>query len=640
MFDYVRIASLVINTKVGDTIHNSKEIINKIETAMVENADIIITPELSLTASTCGDLFCQSELIDGAKKGLLAILKATKKYSGIIVIGMPVLIFGELYNCGVLCALGKVYGIVPKTFSDEHFSSVENLKTKKVSSHILGIEDEYDISVGDNLIFDIMGKVSFGVEVGESNTLSSSDFLALNGAEIIANITSSSAVATKDEKIYNSVKEKSKNGISVYAYVSQGAGESTSDCVYSGKSIIAEKGNVISENENLIDNDYIMLCDIDSGKIKADRMKSKAFKDASNMYGSLKKAERIFIDKGVFKSEGELYRVSKLPFVPDEYEQRLERVSEIFGIQVAGLKKRIEVTGGRPVIGISGGLDSTLALLVCAAAIKQLEKDSSEIVAVTMPGFGTTDRTYNNSLKLMEALGVTMREIPIKDACIQHFSDIGHDMNIHDVTYENSQARERTQILMDIANQINGFVVGTGDLSEVALGWCTYNGDQMSMYGVNAGVPKTLIRWIIDGIIENEVFEKCTDVLTDILDTPISPELLPPDANGKIAQKTEDLVGPYALHDFFIYYVVRYGFSPEKVFHLAKKAFKDDFDAETVLKWLNVFYRRFFTQQFKRTATPDSPKIGSVGLSPRTEWKMPSDATAKIWLEALRKMLS
>ena len=645
MFDYVRIATIVGNVKVGDTVHNTKDVINKIKTTVSEKADIIVMPELALTGYTCGDLFFQKELIANAKKGLLEILKETKEYCGTIVIGTPLLINGQLFNCAVVSAAGKIYGIVPKTFLpvynefDEKrwFDSSEDLKTDVINSKSFGISEEYNIPVGRDLIFDIMGNASFGVEICEDlwTPLSPGTFLALNGAEIIVNLSASNETITKGDYRRELIKQQSARGICTYAFVSSGAGESTSDLVFSGKSIVCENGSVIKENANLIDSDYVMICDTDLGKIKADRMKVKTFKDSARLYGNSQKSRIIYIEEGKFESEGEHIEIIKLPFIPSAKDTRLKRCMEIFQIQVAGLKKRIEVTGGRPVLGISGGLDSTLALLVCVQAIRQLGKSESEIVAITMPGFGTTGRTYNNSLELMKSLGVTMREISIKEACLQHFENIGHDADNHDVTYENSQARERTQILMDIANQVNGFVVGTGDLSEVALGWCTYNGDHMSMYGVNAGVPKTLIRWLIDSVIVNNVFEKSSAVLSDILDTPISPELLPPDAEGKIAQKTEDLVGPYALHDFFLYYVLRFGFSPEKIYFMAKKAFKDDFDDETILKWEKVFYKRFFNQQFKRNSLPDGVKVGSVGLSARGDWKMPSDASSKIWLDSL-----
>lgn len=648
MYDYIRIASIVNNVKVGDTGFNARDILSKIKEAAENNADIIFTPELALTGYTCGDLFFQTELINGALDGLLKILDETKDLDASIVIGVPLVIDGQLYNCAAVCEKGKILGIVPKTFipcynefsEKRRFNSSADLKLDFISSKALKTTEEYSIPVGRDLIFDMAGKATFGVEICEDifAPVSPSDFLTINGAEIILNLSASNELVTKDEARLEHIKRKSASQICVYAYASAGAGESTSDFVFSGKSVVCENGTVLNENKNYIASDYIMLTDADLGKVKSDRMKIKTFKETSLLYGNFQKSRKKYIEKEGFKSKGEYGEVSKLPFVPDKADARKKRCMNIFALQAAGLKKRIEVTNGRPVIGISGGLDSTLALLVCVEAIKQLGKPESEITAVTMPGFGTTDRTYENALKLMKALGITIREISIKDACLKHFSDIGQDPKNHDAAYENAQARERTQILMDIANQINGFVVGTGDLSEIALGWCTYNGDQMSMYAVNADIPKSLIRWIIESAMENNAFKNCSDVLEDILKTPISPELLPPDADGKIAQKTEELVGPYALHDFFIYYMVRYGFSPEKIYTLAKKAFANDFDDETILKWLKAFYRRFFSQQFKRTASPDGIKVGSVGLSPRSEWQMPSDITSKLWLEAIEKM--
>ena len=380
----------------------------------------------------------------------------------------------------------------------------------------------------------------------------------------------------------------------------------------------------------------MIISDIDLGKIRHDRITSSTFADCKACSANL--VDNYYVTDDVSDADGEFASVSKLPFIPSTESERIQRCLSIFGIQVAGLKKRLEKTGCKPVIGISGGLDSTLALLVSVEAVKSLGRPVSDVVGITMPCFGTTDRTYNNAVSLMKSLGITNMEINIKDACLQHFKDIGQSENNYDLTYENSQARERTQVLMDYAGKVSGLVVGTGDMSEMALGWCTYNGDHMSMYGVNTGIPKSLIRWIIDSLIKNRYFENSKDYLEDIVNTPISPELLPPDAKGEIAQQTEDIVGPYALHDFFLYNILRYGFEPEKIYFLAKKAFKDDFDAETILKWFKTFYRRFFSQQFKRSCMPDGVKIGSVGISSSTDLRMPSDACANIWLKQLEKL--
>jgi NAD+ synthase (glutamine-hydrolysing) len=449
------------------------------------------------------------------------------------------------------------------------------------------------------------------------------------GAEIIFNLSASNEVIAKRQYRKNLVSQQSARCLCAYVYCSAGCTESTQDLVFSGHSIVAENGAVLAENENLLDTDYVLTMDLDLGKIRADRMKNRSFADAARVYG--KPAQLVEIPK-IWDSDGNLYPLQKLPFVPSSRQDRQTRCQSIFQMQVAGLKKRMTVTGGKAVVGVSGGLDSTLALLVAAEATRQLGRPASDVVGITMPCFGTTDRTFQNSLTLMKTLGVTSLTIPIAAAVEQHFRDLGHDKAITDLTFENSQARERTQVLMDYAGKVGGFVVGTGDLSELALGWCTYNADHMSMYGVNASIPKTLIRWMIDALVEYNIFPDSTAVLRDVLDTPISPELLPPDENGKIAQQTEDIVGPYALHDFFLYYVLRFGFTPEKIFCLACRAFQEDFDRETIKKWLKTFYRRFVYQQFKRSCLPDGVKVGSVCLSPRGDWRMPSDASAAAWL--------
>ena len=447
---------------------------------------------------------------------------------------------------------------------------------------------------------------------------------------MILNLSASPELAGKRSFRQDLVKHQSIACNCIYAYCSAGCTESTSDTVYAGHCMIAENGKMLSENQKLLDTDYMLVQDCDLGKIRADRLRNQYYQYASTSQGI--QVARCG-DAEDCRGDGSLYPVKKLPFIPSDKASREARCREIFQIQVTGLKQRLSILNTNAVIGISGGLDSTLALLVAVEAMRQLGRPASDVYGVTMPCFGTSDRTYQNAWDLMRKLGISAKEISIKDAVSLHFQDIGHDINKHDGTYENSQARERTQILMDYASVVGGIVVGTGDLSELALGWCTYNGDHMSMYGVNGGVPKTLIRWIIETVSEDEAFADAKAVLADILDTPISPELLPPDAQGKISQQTEDLVGPYALHDFFLYHTIRWGFTPTKVYALACQAFKDDFDSETVKKWLKNFYRRFFTQQFKRNCQPDGVKVGSVGLGPRGDWVMPSDATARLWLE-------
>ncbi|MGN1081369.1 MAG: NAD(+) synthase, partial [Acutalibacteraceae bacterium] len=469
--------------------------------------------------------------------------------------------------------------------------------------------------------FNINNEYCVSAEICEDlwTPLPPSTYQAMAGAELIVNLSASNETIGKRRYREGLIFQQSARNICGYVYVSAGADESTTDLIFSGCTLFAENGTMLKRNENLIDSGYVISCDFDIQKLRADRLKNKSFKDCASVFGNNEPCRKIFVNNRNLgtRSNGELYKIEKLPFVPASKKDRLERCRDIFQMQVSGLKKRMKTTGGKPVIGISGGLDSTLALLVCAEAAKQLKKPCGDVIGITMPGFGTTDRTHSNSQELMQTLGVRNEEISIKDACTQHFRDIGHDINRYDLTFENSQARERTQILMDYAGMNGGFVVGTGDLSELALGWCTYNADQMSMYGVNSSIPKTLVRWMIDSLIEYNVFPKSTPVLRDILDTPISPELLPPDEKGKISQKTEDLIGPYALHDFYLFYVMRYGFEPEKIYVLAKMAFKNDFDDATIKKWLVSFYRRFFSQQFKRSCMPDGVKVGSISLSPR-----------------------
>lgn len=647
MYDFFRAASVVPPVSVGDVLFNTDAVIKGMEEAADKAADIAVFPELCLTGYTCADLFFQTALQNAVKDGIARIAKANKKHKNTAVIGAPVVINGQLYNCAVVIASGRICGIVPKTFLPNYnefyekrwFSSSEELNTDKIKASCFGINDDYEIPVGRDLIFSVSG-VSFGVEVCEDlwTPIPPGSYLALNGAELLVNISASNETIAKHRYRRELAAQQSARCICGYVYTSAGADESTTDLVFSGSSIIAENGSVIKENEQLIDSDYVLVSDIDIGKIRADRMKLKSFKDSAALYGRLQPSRVIDAPAQEIHGDGSMYSIKKLPFVPSAKKDRLERCRDIFEMQVNGLKKRLSVTGARPVVGVSGGLDSTLALLVCTQALRELKKPVSEAVGITMPCFGTSDRTYNNSLELMKTLGVTAEEINIKDACRRHFDDIGQEESNHDLTYENAQARERTQVLMDYAGRIGGLVVGTGDLSELALGWCTYNADHMSMYGVNASIPKTLVRWMIDSIVEYDIFPKSTRVLKDIIDTPISPELLPPDESGRIVQKTEDIVGPYALHDFFLYNIIRFGFEPGKVYHMAKLAFGDDFSSEEILKWLRSFYRRFFSQQFKRSCLPDGVKVGSICLSPRGDWRMPSDASAAVWLEAVDRL--
>ncbi len=639
MFDYFRIACAVPDVEVADVDFNIEQMSDYIAQAKSKNVDLLVFPELSVTGYTCADLFFQQTLINSSNTG---IRKLTEKSENIIIAaGAPVAIDGSLYNCAVIISNGRIIGIVPKTFIPNHaeqsekrwFVPASEINKNFVDSKIFGFTESYNIPVG-NLIFDADG-VKLGFEICEDlwSPLPPSSHLSTDGAEIIANLAASSEGIGKRNHRRELVKIQSSKCICAYAFCSAGKLESTSDSVFSGHSIICENGKVSAENIADIDSNYMIISDVDLGKIRRDRISNTTFSDCKALYSS--NAEEIILNNYTSKANGDFANVKKLPFIPSTEAERNERCVSIFRMQVAGLKKRLAKTNCKPVIGISGGLDSTLALLVSVQAIKELDRPLTDVVGITMPCFGTTDRTYNNSLNLMKSLGITSLEINIKDACIQHFKDIGQDGSNYDLTYENAQARERTQVLMDYAGRVNGLVIGTGDMSELALGWCTYNGDHMSMYGVNSSVPKTLIRWIIDALIKNGTFAESKEYLTDIINTPISPELLPPDAKGEIAQQTESIVGPYALHDFFLYYVVRYGFEPDKIYSLAKKAFADDFDGETIMKWLRTFYRRFFTQQFKRSCVPDGIKIGSVGLSPKSDFKMPSDAAVTMWMKKL-----
>lgn len=646
MYDFIRTAAIVPRLIVGDTDANTKQIIEKAKEADKKNADIAVFPELCLTGYTCADLFFQTALQKSVSENIVKILN--ENISCILMIGAPLILCGQLYNCSLVISDGKICGIIPKTFIPNYnefyekrwFSSSAELNLNEISSLEIGLSEDYAIPVGRDLIFSLNNEIKFGIEICEDlwAPITPGKYLAVNGAELIINLSASNETIAKREYRHELISCQSAALICGYVYASAGAEESTTDLVFSGHSVIAENGTIIAENQNVAESDSILIHDIDIGKIKSDRMQIKTFKDSAALYGKHEPCRTITINRKNIYGDGNFYTINKQPFVPYNKKDRIDRCKNIFEIQISGLKKRMMQTGAKPVIGVSGGLDSTLALLVCVKSAERLGKPLTDVIGITMPCFGTTGRTYNNSLKLMQSLGITSKEINIKEACIQHFEDIGHDEKIHDITYENCQARERTQVLMDYAGENGGFVVGTGDLSELALGWCTYNADHMSMYGVNAGIPKTLVKWMIDSIVEYNLFPTATEILKDILDTPISPELLPPDENGKISQKTEDIIGPYELHDFFLYNIIRFGFSPSKVYYLSQKAFEKDFDNATLLKWLKNFYRRFFSQQFKRSCLPDSVKVGSLCLSPRGDWRMPSDASATIWLREIEKL--
>ena len=643
MLDYIRIACAVPAVQVGDTAQNTRDICDKIAEAENAGCDLVVFPELALTGYTCGDLFFQETLLNAAVTGLQEICEYSKKFPSLTVaVGLPLVIGGQMYNCGALLSGGKLRGIVPKTYLPNYkefyerrwFSSSEDLYQTTVSAKELGLTGDYEIPVGRDLIFRLGDGAKLGMEICEDlwTPLPPSALLSLNGAEVIINLSASPETVGKRTYRRDLVRHQSAICNCIYAYASSGYTESTQDVVFSGHSIVAETGVVLTENKQELQTDYLLVQDADLGCVRSERRLNKSVRDAVSFYGKVEPARMINCGDKPLRSDGSLYKLSKLPFVPETKQARTEYCNSVFNLQVAGLAQRLKTIGAKAVIGISGGLDSTLALLVAVEAMRRLGRPASDVCGITMPCFGTSDRTYRNAWALMEKLGITCKEISIKDAVTTHFRDIDHDLNTFDTTYENAQARERTQVLMDYAGQVGGIVVGTGDLSELALGWCTYNGDHMSMYGVNASVPKTMIRWLIATIAENPRFAEAKEVLLDILDTPISPELLPPDETGTIAQQTEDLVGPYALHDFFLYYALRYAYTPGKIYALACRAFAEDFDAETIQKWLKVFYRRFFTQQFKRSCMPDGVKVGNISLSPRGDWRMPSDATGRIWL--------
>ena len=634
MLDYIRIACAVPEVKVGNVRKNTEDICRYMEQADEKNVDLLLFPELAMTGYTCGDLFYQERLHNVVEEGLQSILSCSENHPALTcVVGLPVRMGMRLANCAAVISGGELRGLVSKTFLSDYGGFNESRWFSAVEESAAAILNGQPVFIGTDTLFRV-GETVVGVEICEDlfAPISPSQFQVLNGAEVIVNLSASPEQAGKKALRAAQIKAHSEKCKCIYAYVSAGCTESTTDLVFSGHSVVAENGTVLAESEGVAASGYMLVQDCDLGRVRAERRKNATFRTSAQRYGGEMQKEGLW--NGALRSDGQLYPLQKLPFIPSTKAERETYCNSVFQLQVTGLKQRLSAIGGaNAVIGISGGLDSTLALLVAVEAMRQLGRPTTDVYGVTMPCFGTSDRTYQNAWELMRTLGISSKEIVIKDAVSQHFADIGHDPSVHNATYENAQARERTQILMDYASVVGGIVVGTGDLSELALGWCTYNGDHMSMYSVNGTVPKTLMRWMIDAISETESFAASRAVLKDVLDTPISPELLPPDASGKISQQTEDLVGPYALHDFFIYHVMRYGFTPEKVYTMACRAFRDDFDCATIKKWLISFYRRFFTQQFKRSCMPDGPKVGPLGLGPRGDWVMPSDAAARIWLE-------
>lgn len=636
----VRVGAAVPSLALGNVKENMKRHLAMMREAKEKHVSIVTFPELSLTGYTCGDLFFQRRLLDDVTDALLT-LKNEMPEGILAVVGAPLEIEGALYNCAVVLHKGEIISAVSKTFLPNNgefyekrwFQSGDARRDASVAIPKLKTD------VCRQAIFETEDGVRFGIELCEDlwAPLPPSTMLSVEGAEIILNLSASNELLSKREYRQQLISQQSARCQCGYVYVSAGMGESSSDLVFSGHSVIASCGTVIRESEGYLADNYLMTADIDIDRIRADRMKQSSFADcAAQVRAMWKQAPNILrtMENALLPDDAAPdYRVSKHPFIPSDKASRQLRCAQILAMQATALARRLAVTGGKVVVGISGGLDSTLALLAACKAVDMLHLPRTNILGITMPCFGTTDRTYHNALDLMTSLGVSQREIPIHKAVRQHFADIGHDESDHSVTYENCQARERTQVLMDVANKIGAIVLGTGDLSEIALGWCTYNADHMSMYGVNSGVPKTLVRWVIQTAAENEAFSSSRECLQSILDTPISPELLPPDEKGNILQQTEDVVGPYALHDFFLYYAIRFGYPPKKVFELCCIAFQDDFSCETILKWLKNFYRRFWTQQFKRNCMPDGVKIGSIALSPRGDWRMPSDAQYKAWMD-------
>lgn len=628
-------AAAIPSVKVADTEYNIKQIEDFVAQAEGRGVEIIVFPELSVTGYSCQDLFLQQLLVEQAEVAVMQLLDFSRKLDIICIVGAPVNISGSLYNCAVVIQHGVILGIIPKTYLPNYgefyekrwFTSSKDLKP----TDIRYAGNSVSITPGPTL-FRTSDNALFGVEICEDVWAAEpcSNKLALAGADIIFNLSASDELIGKHIYLMNLLSQQSARTISGYVYSGCGFGESTQDVVYGGNALIYENGTLLSESERFSFKPQMIVNQIDIEKLRVERQKNTTFVNCRDDSNAVIKQTAVVQPKNFSL----LREIDALPFVPDDNDME-HSCNEIFSIQVAGLAKRIMHTACKHlIVGISGGLDSTLALLVCVKTFDKLGMNRKGIVGVTMPGFGTTDRTYNNALSLMNSLGVTIREISIADSVKVHFNDIGHDISVHDVTYENSQARERTQILMDLSNQLKGMVVGTGDLSELALGWATYNGDHMSMYGVNAGIPKTLIKYLVRDVAYNAVDEKSRNTLLDIIDTPISPELIPAEEDGTIKQKTEDLVGPYELHDFFLYYFLRFGFRPSKIYLLARKAFDAaDYEDDTIKHWIKVFFHRFFTQQFKRSCLPDGPKVGSVSLSPRGDWRMPSDASSALWLK-------
>ena len=638
-YGFVKVAAAVPQVAVAYCARNAERIVALAQQAARRGVELVAFPELAVTGYTCADLFLQPALLDAADEALGEIMRQTRKLPLALIVGLPLRHEDRLYNCAAVVAQGRLLGVVPKSYIPNYaefyearwFASGAGIEEERITA--AGQEADF----GTELTFAVNG-AEFGIEICEDLWVASppSSRLALNGAKLIFNLSASPEGVGKHAYLRELVAQQSARTHTAYVYCSAGFGESSTDLVFAGNGLIAENGTMLAQAARFSLDEQLTVADVDIERLEFERRRNTSFRMREEA-GESTVIEMELPD--ALKASALDRRVDPMPFVPADEAHRSERCEEIFQIQSHGLARRLAHTGCRcAVVGISGGLDSTLALLITVRTFDKLGLDRRGILGITMPGFGTTDRTYRNALKLMEGLGVTVREIPIRDACLQHFRDIGLPESDRSAAYENAQARERTQILMDVANMEGGLVIGTGDLSELALGWATYNGDQMSMYGVNASVPKTLVRHLVRWAADTERDGATRATLLDIIDTPVSPELLPADREGNIAQKTEDLVGPYELHDFFLYNFVRAGFRPAKIAFLAEQAFAGSYDRETIVKWLRVFFRRFFAQQFKRSAMPDGPKVGSVSLSPRGDWRMPSDASAALWLRELEEL--
>ena len=633
---FVKVAAVTPDIRVADVAYNKDQIISKLGEAANEGAKVIVFPELCITGYTCSDLFLQDLLLREARKAIVDIAEATRNIDALVFVGAPLCVDGELYNVAVSMNRGKILGFTTKTFLPNYgeFYEMRQFRRGPELARYISFEGQ-EIPFGPKLLFVArnMETLVVAAEICEDvwSPIPPSIEAAREGATLIVNCSASDETIGKANYRESLIEGQSARLICAYIYANAGEGESTTDLVFGGHNIIAENGSILSESKRFVNE--TIYTEIDVNRILSERRKNTTFLTSKE-----RKLMRIPFDIKIEDTCLTRFITSR-PFVPSVMAERERRCEEILTIQAMGLKKRLAHAHAKSaVVGISGGLDSTLALLVMAKAFDALGMDRSGMVAVTMPCFGTTDRTYQNACKMSKKLGATLREIPIKEAVNQHFKDIGHDPKDHSVTYENGQARERTQVLMDVANQTGGLVIGTGDMSELALGWATYNGDHMSMYGVNASVPKTLVRHLVHYYADTCGDQELKAVLYDVLDTPVSPELLPP-KDGEIAQKTEDLVGPYELHDFFLYYFLRFGYEPAKIYRLALYAFEGEYEDEVIYKWLSTFCRRFFTQQFKRSCLPDGPKVGTVALSPRGDWRMPSDACVASWLKDLEDML-